>query len=199
MSLPCPVPTCTRQMPGNLHACRACTSGLLRDLADVPSLAHHLDLAETGQTALGDRAGGKASETALEWDDRARTASDVLRSALVGWVRVLQQGVKPSRGPICRMCDHRSCTYLSLGRGPADTMPAMAVWLLRHKAQLLGRRTAPEAVDELRDAVRQARRAIDIPPGYWYAGPCGVDGCDADLYARHGQQRHPLPDMQRGA
>ncbi|TQS29145.1 hypothetical protein [Microbispora sp. KK1-11] len=65
-------------------------------------------------------------------------------------------------------------------------MPALALWLLRHRGRLLGHHGAAQAVDELGDAVRQARRAIDLPPGMWYAGPCGVSGCDADLYARHG-------------
>ncbi|WP_433415058.1 hypothetical protein ACQP1V_36325 [Microtetraspora malaysiensis] len=174
-------------MPGHLRVCRSCTAGVLRDLSDVPSLDRHLELALTRQTHMGDGAGGRTAETSTPWDERAREAEQVLRSTLTGWTRVLTDSVQPYRGPICRTsCGHRSCVYLSLGRIPADTLPAMAVWLMRHHAQLLGRASADEAVDEIRAAVRQARRAIDRPPGVWYAGPCGVEGCQADLYARHG-------------
>ncbi|WP_067171158.1 hypothetical protein [Microtetraspora niveoalba] len=182
-------PTCSGTMPGHLQVCRSCAAGTLRDLADVPSLTMELDRALARQNVFGDRAGGRSAETALPWDQRAREARHVLRSALSGWTHYLADGIRPMAGPICRArCEHQTCTYISLGRPPRrDATPgAMAVWLLRHQRQLLGRATADEAVDEIREAVRLARRAIDRPPSLWYAGPCGVGGCDADLYARHG-------------
>lgn len=198
MSLTCPVPSCTRTMPGHLTVCRACSTELLRDLRDVPSLARHLEEAATRQTRLGAGGGGPAREVEqpeneigltirkapLPWDDRARTAQAALRAVLVGWVHVLQHGVRPYEGPRCQECAHRSCTYISLGRSPADTMPAMAVWLIRHRAVLLGRHSAPEAVDGIREAIYRARRVIDRPGDRIYAGPC--DTCGADLLAKPG-------------
>ncbi|MFF3671705.1 hypothetical protein [Microtetraspora malaysiensis] len=182
-------PTCSGTMPAHLKVCRACAAGTLRDLADVPSLTVELDCAIARQTVFGDRAGGRSAETALPWDQRAREARHVLGSALFEWTRYLAGGVHPMAGPICRArCEHQTCVYISLGRPPRRdaALGAMAVWLLRHQRQLLGRAAADEAVDEIREAVRLARRTIDRPPSLWYAGPCGVDGCDADLYARHG-------------
>lgn len=197
MSLPCPVPSCIRVMPGHLRACRACSTELLRDLRDVPSLAHHLELAATRQTRLGTSSGPAQEVEAhedeigltirrgpLPWNERARTAQAVLRTVLVGWVRTLQHGVHRYEGPICRACEHRSCTYLSLSYSPADTLPAMATWLIRHRAQLLGRTTAPEAIAGIRDAIHDARRAIDRPADRVYAGPCNT--CGADLLASPG-------------
>lgn len=187
MSLPCPVPSCTRVMPGHHTVCRACSAGLLRALADVPSLDIHLDLALTRQARLGTPGGGRGGETALPWDQRARDARDVLRSALVGWVRALQADADEERsGPVCRACEHPSCAWIDATHAPADTLPALARWLTRHRRALLAHPAVEEAVDELVDAMRQARRAIDRPPGTWYAGPCGVDDCAADLYAHHG-------------
>lgn len=184
MSLTCPVPSCARTMPGHLRVCRACSTELLRDLRDVPSLDRNLEEAATRQVRLGTPGGGPRSEEPLPWDDRARTAQQHLRVVLVGWVRVLQRGVRPLAGPACQDCAHRSCTYISLGRSPADTLPAMAVWLIRHRAVLLGHHAAPEAVDGIREAIRQGRRTIDRPADRIYAGPCNT--CGADLLARPG-------------
>lgn len=199
MSLTCPVPACARTMPGHLRVCRACTTDLLRDLRDVPSLDRHLEEAAARQTRLstgggsarvpeppapGDEIGLTIRKAPLPFDERARDAQHALRTVLVGWVRVLQHGVRPLAGPACRDCEHRSCIYISLGRGPADTPANMAVWLIRHRAQLLGRHTAPEAVDGIREAIRNARRTIDRPADRIYAGPCGQ--CGRDLLARPG-------------
>ncbi|MER7126766.1 hypothetical protein [Micrococcus luteus] len=205
MSLPCPVPTCTRTMPGHLTVCRACSAGLLRDLADVPSLDVHLDITLTRQAVLG-TGGGQAEapdeidpeigltlrRTPLPWDQRAREARDVLRSALVGWVRVLLAD-EDRPGPACPQCEHPSCLWIDASRTPADTLPALARWLIRQRRALLAHPAVKEAVDELADAVRQARRAIDRPPASWYAGPCGVGDCTADLYARHGSRTIRCP------
>lgn len=183
MSLPCPVRSCTRTMPGHHTVCRACSTELLRDLRDVPSLARHLEEAATRQVRLGTPGGGPADrEQPVPWDERARTAQHTLRTTLTGWVRALQHGVRPYSGPICRACEHRSCTYLSLGRAPADTLAGMAVWLIRHRAVLLSRHSAPKAVDGIREAIYRARRTIDRPADRIYAGPCNQ--CGADLLAK---------------
>lgn len=197
MSRPCPVPACTRTMPGHHTVCRACSTELLRDLRDVPSLARHLELAATRQTRLpttggtlqrpdpeerGAEIGLTIRRAPLPWDERARLAEHALQSTLAERVRALQHGVHPYPGPTCRTCTHRSCTYLSLGRPPA-TLAAMAAWLIRHRAQLLGRADTAEAVTELRAAVARVHRLIE-PADQMYAGPC--DQCGADLYARPG-------------
>lgn len=185
MQLPCPVPTCPRTMPGHLTVCGACSAELLRDLADVPSLDLHLDLALTRQSRLGGRAGGRPAEAALPYDPRASAAITALRSALVGWQR--QLGAEQARfGPLCRGCDHPSCLWVHRSRPPADTMAAISRWLVRQRAALLAHPALPEAVDELGAAVRQARRVIDRPADRVYAGPCNE--CGQDLLATPGHR-----------
>lgn len=186
-------------MPGHLRVCRACSAELLRDLRDVPSLARNLEEAAARQTRLGGAGGGPARapeqpedeigltirRAPLPWDERARTAQQHLRTVLVGWVRALQPGGhRTLAGPACATCSHRTCTYITLFDAPADTLASMAVWLIRHRAQLLGRHSAPEAVDGIREAIRQARRVIDRPADRIYAGPCNE--CGADLLAQPG-------------
>ncbi|MEU8270146.1 hypothetical protein AB0B89_23680 [Sphaerisporangium sp. NPDC049002] len=204
MSLPCPVPSCDRVMPGNLRVCRACSGRLLRDLDDVPALAADLDIALTRQARFGEDGGGLSlapddvdpeigltvRRSQLPWDQRARDATDILKSALVGWHRILSEGAPTVFGPTCVDCAHPSCEWTDLGRTPPDTLTGLSRWLLRHRVRLFRHPAVDEAVDELTDAVRHARRTIDRPPGTWYAGPCAADTddgeCTADLYARHG-------------
>lgn len=192
MTLACP--TCGGRMPGHRRVCRPCDDGLDRDLVSVPGLAADLDLALSRQTRLGRHSGGAArpADSGLSWDERARQAEQHLRAILVGWVRLLNDSVNHDyAGPACPTYPHRSCRYLRLGRLPADTLPAIAAWLTRHRQALLAH-PAAEAIEEIRQAVRQSRRAIDLPPEYWFAGPCNTpaeDGdalCQADLYAQHG-------------
>jgi hypothetical protein len=187
-------------MPGHLSVCRACSAGLLRDLADVPSLDHHLELALTRQTRIDHPDAGRASDVLdddlevgltvrrapLPYDERARQAITILRASLVGWFRMLAVD-EPRLGPACgAVCDHPSCTWIHRSSVPPNTLTGLARWLIRQRAALFGHQALVEAIEDLAAAVRQARQALDRPPATWYAGPCGVDGCGADLYVRHG-------------
>ncbi|MFI6819248.1 hypothetical protein ACIBG7_43155 [Nonomuraea sp. NPDC050328] len=179
-------PACGGHRPVHCTICRACAGELDRELAEVPNLIGHLDLAITRQTRMGAHGGGRL--THLPWDERARVAERELRSTLVGWARaILPEVTRPHLGPACRACAHPSCLRIDLEHGPADNLRAVANWLRRHRAELQAHPAADEIISTIRQAVRQARRAIDRPPGTWYAGPCGVDGCAADLHAQHGR------------
>lgn len=182
MSAPCPTATCDRPRPGNRHLCGACEADLSRALGDVPWLVRELDitLAKQGSHV----AGGRSASVPLPYDPRATEAAWVLRSALVGWVRVL--GESRLHGPRCVDCGHPSC-WLTVAT-PADDLPAMAWWLLARVERLVMHLAAEEVVDEVCSAVRSATRLIDRPAPLWFAGPCDapVDGprCGVDLYAR---------------
>ncbi|MDH2425761.1 hypothetical protein [Sphaerisporangium sp. TRM90804] len=170
-------------MPGIRPICWACDAELQRDLAEVPALEVDLGVTLSRQTRTGDREGGRPAETALPWDQRAATAAAELHATLVRWHRVLAKGAPRVAGPICLECRHSSCEWSDLGRAPADTLADISRWVIRHRVRLLRHPAVAEAVDDLRAAVRGARRAIDRPPATWYAGPCR---CGADLNARHG-------------
>lgn len=161
--IPCPVDGCDRTRPGHAQVCGACSEELRRALAAVPDLAADLDVTLSRQTSTGG-AGARGIEVPLPYDPRATEAAGVLRSALVGWVRVLQD-------------DHAE-TW------PADTLTDMSRWLLERHQRLVGHAVADEAVDEIRAAVRAAQRVVDRAPGSQFAGPC--PGCGAALYTPEG-------------
>jgi hypothetical protein len=198
--IPCPVEHCDRPRRGDQQVCGACASELQRALAIVPELAQELETTLTRQTSSG--TSGSGSETPLPYDPRATEAEAVLRSTLVGWVRLLM-GEHPSplpprparpMGPICAGCPHESCVtaretigriaHLAYLAGPADTLASMARWLLVEPHRLTGHAAAEEAVDEICAAVRAAWRAVDRAPDSTFAGPCPE--CGTGLYARPG-------------
>lgn len=186
MSLPCPVLWCDRPMPGGRRICGACEAETLRELADVPSLARHLEISISRQAQIGEGGGGHSDdERPLPWDERAAEAAHALKAVLVSWVRLLGDGVHQLPGPVCASrCEHRSCVYTELGREPADDLASIARWLLRLEGPLFRHEAASEAVEEIIETVQAARKAVDRPADKIYAGPC--DGCGEDLYGRPG-------------
>jgi len=54
-------------------------------------------------------------------------------------------------------------------------------WLRHHPA-------ADEAYSKILDACDEIERVIDTRTDTWYAGPCGVDGCEADLNPASGAE-----------
>jgi hypothetical protein len=161
---PCPVETCDRPAKSG-GMCGACISELHRALDAVAELAAELDLTLSRQTPRGATA-GRSSVVPLPYDPRASEAAYVLRSTLAGWVRALRdQNPDGDDDP------------------PDDTPPAMAAWLSQRLQRLVRHPAAPEAHGEITEAVRAARRVVDRPHEWQFAGYCD---CGAALYARPG-------------
>ena len=158
---PCPVDGCDRPRRGSEQICGACQAEIATALAAVPALAAELDIT---LARLGSRiAAGRSTTIPLPYHPGASEAADVLRSALVGWVREIRREGEP---------------------WPADTPASMAAWLSARHSALTGHAAAKEAHGEITAAVRAAQRAIDRPPGRVYAGPCTQ--CSTPLYATAG-------------
>lgn len=166
------------------HACGACAGQLedaLRQITGWRTATGHvhgldvdLDVALMRLSRLGGT-GGRTGAVPLLYDPRASTAAAALRTALVGWVRVAHE----SSGA------HGASEAL-----PADTLSAMAGWLLGRVERLRHLEAAGECVRDITGAVQHALRIVDRPPDRWYAGMCGapIDGevitwCQYDLYA----------------
>lgn len=138
----------------------------------VTPIGEDLDIALMRLSKIG--GGGKRTGAVpLLYDPRASTAAAALRTALVGWVRVAHE----SSGA------HGASEAL-----PADTLSAMAQWLLERVERLRHHEAAGEAVRDITGAVQHALRIVDRPPERWYAGICGADmadhdWCHEDLYA----------------
>ncbi|MBB2909304.1 hypothetical protein FHS43_000550 [Streptosporangium becharense] len=191
----CEVPGCSRPSPDGAAACVSCGAELhqhLAEVADADGLAAELDTALARQARLGG-GGRRGAETPLGYGEAAAEAIAVLRSALAGWVRVLDRHGQPV-GPACpSRCGHGSCAWITTRILPKNTLPAMAAWLADRIPDLRRHPAGGEAVDELGAAIRHARNAIDRGRGaeLVYCGPCshrGDDGrtCMTDLYARPG-------------
>lgn len=170
-AIPCPTPHCDRPRPGNRHLCGACEADLARALGDVPWLAGQLDVVLSKQGSHAPA--GRRTGVPLPYDPRATEAAYVLKSALVGWVRLLTD----------------ASTVLAGAEAPYDHLPSIALWLLARLEELVMHHAAGEAVDEICSAVRSAIRLVDRPADLVYAGPCGNDvtvdePCPEALYAR---------------
>lgn len=163
--IPCPVPDCRLPARSGLM-CGACEAELSRALRSVPALVGDLDVTLSRQTSRMGR-GGHGAAVPLAYDARASEAGYVLRSALVGWVRQLQEA-KPEPWP-------------------ADTAQAMAGWLSARLTRLVRHPAAQEAHGEITDAVRAAQRVTDRPAVREFAGRC--PGCGEALYAKPGASR----------
>ena len=158
---PCPVETCDRPMPGSRVICGACEADIARALDAVPGLTADLDVTLARQTSR--TTAGRSAVVPLPFDPRASEAAWVLRSALAGWVRQLQDA-KPEDWP-------------------ADTPQDMAAWLSQRLQRLAAHPAAPEAHGEICGAVRAAQRVTDRPAERQFAGRCG---CGRALYAKPG-------------
>lgn len=194
MTVRCPVIWCHQDRPGNRHLCGACEAELQRALGDVPWLTEQLDIVLAKQGSR--RGGGRRFDLdddptpatlhigPLPCDLRATEATQALRGELIGWVRVLLDGVPPAAGPLCEVCEHESCGRIAYTREPADHLPDITRWLLKRFDRLVMHPAAEEAVDGIVSTVRATIRLIDRPPVLWFAGPCTAAGCTADLYAK---------------
>lgn len=169
---PCQVDGCGRPTH-DWTFCSSCSADLERDLAEVAAYRAELETSLARQTALGRREGGRSAETPLSFNYDAAEALYVLRTALVGWVRVAVEE--------------------DGARWPADTLDGMAALLLSRLGWLRTHPAGAEAVDEITTAVTLARRTVDRPGDHLFAGVCGsvpLDGpdetCPEVLYARPG-------------
>lgn len=138
----------------------------LRELRDW--VCADLDDTISRQVAFGDKQDGKRTETPVVFNENAAEVATVLHGTLRAWVE--------------HTCTHSAC------RWPGEQRSAQyAGWLDRHLMDLAKTEEAPTAVDELTDAWKQAKRAIDRPQDLEFAGPCQstTDGIEcAGVYCR---------------
>lgn len=195
MTALCAAPGCDAPVQ-DATVCSHCAGRLEEALGDVPALWADLELTLTRQGVISQRAGGRSAETPVPWDQRASDASWVLRNTLSTWMRDLA---------------HEREYY------PPDRIDGITGWLLSRIERIRHHPAGGECVDEILEAVANARRAVDRPAGRWYLAPC--DHCDTDLYAKAGarwarcgvcgaeydvhgrkqQMRHTLEDQLFGA
>lgn len=79
---------------------------------------------------------------------------------------------------------HHVCTLRGVPGPGRGNNPLL--WIAGQLEWLRYRQEAATALDELDYAARLVERAIDAPAQHWFAGRCLDNGCQAELYARHG-------------
>lgn len=144
----------------------ACTTRLERELADVAAIVAELDVTLSKQARIG--SGDHGGKKPKGWDRErlpinvgAIEAGDNLANVLTTWARdVYREDLSWA------MHGFGSANYATVLLGAIDAVR-------RHPA-------VAELVDEVTDAVAQARRAVDRPADRIYLGQCYVETPDED-------------------
>jgi hypothetical protein len=154
--------------------CHACTTRLERDLGDVAAIVADLDISLSKQARIGNASGpGGLARERTPINVGAMNAADDLANTLTTWAR----DVKPAWGLLSYGHPSMVAARILLAEIPA---------IRRHPA-------VGELVDEVTDAIVQARRAVDRPADRIFVGPCMAENpdddgrqvtCLEDLYAR---------------
>lgn len=159
--------------------CRTHTDDLLRDLHTVPALVHELETTITRQARItAEKHGGRSAERPLPWNLHASEKASDLNTTINAWALDTSRLREDERDPLAE--HHHSNTA------------AVAAWLARNISTLRQHEEAGQAWDELTNAVREARRAVDRPQDQEVYGQCLAehdDGsiCREYLYAAPGR------------
>lgn len=222
-TMTCP---CGATIDAARYVCERCTERLEYDLADIASLWGDLGPVHTKQVNYG--TGGKRTDPSpLPIDSRFTPHREkatgklarghgweveaTIKQRVVSWAQYVGEWLVPIDGPVCHRCSHRLCVTIRQRRTPADTVPAIATYLLIHAEWLCRTDLAGDVCDEIAESAEELRRLVDLPADQWYAGICSApindsETCDRELYAtkRRGiltcgkcQARHDIEDRRK--
>ncbi len=165
--------------------CRMHTDELAADLTGVPDLVDDLQITTTRQDRVAaEKHGGRSSTTPLPWNENSATRAFELNTTLNAWALDVSRQHEDERDPL-KLVHH------------SDTAE-LARWLVRNLSTLRHHPEAGAACDEITDAIRRARRAVDKPVEWVFAGPCHAPGeddtpCREDLYGFPGKRMVSCP------
>ena len=176
MSGTCPV--CEAQQDASL-LCSACCDRLERELGDVAAIIGELDITLSKQARIGVAGAPGLARERTPINVGAMNAAGDLANTLMTWARdVSSEQWRPSDADL----------MVVGGRTKAS-----ARYLLAHVPEIRRHPAVVELVDEISDAIHQARRAVDRPADRVYLGQCLMETpdnegrqvtCLAELYAR---------------
>jgi hypothetical protein len=180
---------CGRPTRDDRSICDDHLEQLDRALGDCTWLDEEIEVSMTKQRAVAyNGGGGKSSETAMPWHERAGDVRRSLHGLLVSWVRFAsEEGVRGAPGSL-----------------PADNIPALSGWLLNVTDGLSLLDIGADAFDEITDAVAAVERVV-----FWkrkarvYLGPCAYqdvpeNDCPGDVYATLGEPVGYCEECERG-
>lgn len=173
---------CTRPVDSGV-VCTGCMRRVTRALEITPSLTYELTVTLSRQAYTGSQTKlctSSGTGHPMPMDARAMEAGDALHTTLARWTRYVAHH-RSVAGPFSRGAPAPRHGRPGAGYPERALVDGMAGWLLHHTEWMRQNDRATEYVTEVENVISGARRAVDLPPERWYAGPC--DGCGADLYA----------------
>jgi hypothetical protein len=202
----CVIPGCDR--PSETHMCPGCWGALRGKLVESSWLAVELELTRTRGDKPGSASIGfvtRSPESAMVYREHASKAADNLRDVLASWTRDLWE-THAVRWEECTGCGsqwfggrqtHATPDCAEPWEQVVDTLtvafsvPALALWMLRHQTWVQTHPAADDLHTELMEAYRAAWHAIDRGAGRMYVGICSadvtIDGargtCERDLFS----------------
>lgn len=200
MTARCVIPRCDR--PSETFMCPGCWGALRAKLAESSWLAAELELTRTRGDKPGSASIGyvtRSTESAMVYREHASQAADRLRDVLASWTRDLWEthaihweectgcgaqwfgGDKAHTSQVCSGAWTVVVDTLSV----AFSMPALALWMLRHQTWVQTHPAADDLHTELMEAYRDAWHVIDRHAGRMYVGICSAQGgaCQRDLFS----------------
>jgi hypothetical protein len=146
--------------------CHACTTALERELGDVAAIVAELDISLSKQARIGNAGSPGLARERTPINVGTVDPRWILDNVLGTWAR-----------DIMGEPDARWSPAFVPSRSPAIT----ASRVMLSNASLIRRHPAvTELVDEITDAIAQARRAVDRPADRVYLGQCYVETPDPD-------------------
>jgi hypothetical protein len=195
-----------RFLCGSERSGTGCLGELLRQLGDCASLAEELTITVMRQDKVGGEGAGFVTgdaEKPLPLNATAMEAGYALRTLLASWTCDIWES-NQGRVPHCSACGveqelhaegphprERTWYYaVPLIRVP-NTVTDLSRWLMRHASWMALHPAADDMFRELMDAIRTARRAVDIPSDRrQFLGVCGFEingvACPQELYTLPG-------------
>jgi hypothetical protein len=138
-------------------------------LRDVPQLVIELDTTITRRARVAHRSGpGGSSEldpVRVPFHEGASNALEQLRASLKGWAE--------------NLAEENGYTVSTKGQ---QHLGYFAVFLSARMSEVRMKGWAPDMYEEVTDAVRRARRAIDAPPDLVFMGRCRQESCGDELW-----------------
>lgn len=194
MSSTCPV--CGAEQTQGL-LCHADTSRLERNLAAVAAIIEDLDISLSKQARIGMLGRSGLARERMPINLGAIDSRWVLTNVLTSWATDVSGGNwQPRRadtltyrnphsqqhGPLCPDCRHPSCAAMRMYnfRPALPVERQAAAYLLNSIPRIRRHPAVDKLVDEITDAVHQARRTVDRPADLTYLGQCYMETPDPD-------------------
>lgn len=154
---------CARPVADNAYLCTSCGQHLEKQLAEIPTLIHDIEVTYT-RGSTSENVGARSASTALPWSENASVAIADLRAVLTVWARLIHDESHSKRAQQLPRADER--------HPDGEASIIISRWLLWHVEFLRHHHAGPQALADIGDAIGEVNHAMDIAAERRYLGPC---------------------------